>query len=178
MSKKFINKKYYILVKSNGKFRCFSTTDVRNQLNVLVRFNPDFELIGIYGSDIGISSEEWVEKCDLNGSEVENFVGMRRNYSNKELLLKYNSFEISELLYFAFCASERIYIKKNEFEGVKWEVPEEDLKFGEVENLTFISDDEVGEYDVRRFYNAQKIKKLVNGYEVNGWVLFNDRVKK
>ena len=178
MSKKSLNKKYWILVKSNNKWRCFSTTDVRTILNVLVRYNPDFELIGIYGSEIGVSCDDWVEKCDLNGSEEENLVGLRRNYSNKEILLKHNSFEVTELKYFAYCASERLYIKKNEFEDIKWEFSEMDLKFGEVENLTFVSDEEVGDYDIRRFYNAQRIKKLINGYEVNGWVLVADRRKK
>lgn len=175
MTKKSLNKKYWILVKSNNKWRCFSTTDVRTILNVLVRYNPDFELIGIYDKEIEVSSEEWVDSCDLNGSEENNLVKSRRNYANKELLLKYNSFEVAELKYFAFCADNRIYIRKNEFEGVKWYIPENELKFGEVENLMFVSDDEVGYYDIQRYYNCQRLRKLVNGFEVNGWVIFNDR---
>lgn len=177
MVKKSISKKYNILVKSKNKYRCFVTTDVRTILNVLVRYNPDFELIGIYSGDIDVSSEEWVDKCNLNGSEESNLVGMKRNYANKEILLKYNSFEISELLYFAYCASERLYIRKEEFNGVCWDIPENKLKFGGIEHPTFASDEEVGDFDIQRFYNCQRLRKLVNGFEVNGWVIFSDRKK-
>lgn len=170
-----MTKKYNVLVKSNNKWRCFSTTDVRTILNVLVRYNPDFELIGIYNREIEVSSEDWVDSCGYNGSEENNLVGLRRNHSNKSVSLKFNSFEVAELKRFAWCADNRIYIRKNEFEDVKWDIQDGDLKFGEVENLTFVSDDEVGDYDIQRYYNSQRLKRLVNGFEVNGWVIFNDR---
>lgn len=178
MVKKSITKKYNILVKSKNKYRCFVTTDTRTILNVLVRYNPDFELVGIYSDDIDVSSEEWVDKCNLNGSEESNLVGLKRNYANKEILLKYNSFEISELLYFAYCADNRIYIVKNPFEDVKWEVADKDLKFGGIEHPMFVKDDEIGDYDIQRYYNCYQLKKLINGYEVDGFVIVDDRKKE
>lgn len=177
MTKKSLNKKYRILVESNGKYRCFVSTDVRTILNVLTRYNPDFELVGIYSDDIDVSSEEWVDKCNLNGSEENNLVGLKRNYANKEILLKYNSFEISKLLYFGFCADNRIYIRKNEFEGVKWDFKEEDLKFGRIEHPVFVKDSDVGDYDIKRYYDCCKLNKLVGGVEVSGWVVIEDRLK-
>lgn len=178
MSKKSLNKKYWVLIKSNNKYRSFVTTDVRNQLNVLVRFNPSFELIGIYDKEIEVSSDDWVNDSLYNGSEEENLVGTLKNHSNKSVSLKFNSFEVAELKRFAWCAENRIYIRKNEFEDVSWDIPENKLKFGEIENLTFVSDDEVGDYDIQRYYNCYKLNKLVGGVVVSGWVVINDRKRE
>lgn len=177
MTKKSLNKKFWILIESDNKFRCFVTTDVRNQLNLLVRFNPSFELIGIYEQPIDVSGDNWVDKSPYNGSEPENLAESRRNHANKEILLQYNSFEVAEIKYFAFCADNRIYIRKNEFEEVNWDANSKDLKFGEIEHPVFVKDSDVGDYDIRRFYNCQRLRKLVNGFEVNGYIVYNDRQK-
>lgn len=177
MSKKSLNKKFWVLIESNNKFRCFVSTDVRNTLNVLVRFNPSFELIGIYDQPIDVSGDNWVDKSPYNGSEPENLAESRRNHANKEILLQYNSFEVAEIKYFAFCADNRIYIRKNEFEEVKWNIKSGDLKYGEIEHPMFVKDSDVGDYDLPRYYNAYKLNKLVGGVEISGWVIISDRQK-
>lgn len=171
-----------ILVQSGEYCRLFKskTFSVRNIIAQLARYNPIAVVLTIwYGTEEPeyANNQEWTLLPD--NFQRPYFIQIDSSNEKSIYLQKY-AYRSAVNMWYCQCLNNGIYAGLHPFSGVKRDgvLPPELSKFNEEHYPLFIQDKDnpyIAKEDVLSHLDGYRFEKKINGYDVQGYVIENNR---
>jgi len=175
--------KINILVRSGQYCRVFSsqTFSIRNLITQLRRYNPNADVLCIWygeGTLYFASNDEW-KKLPLHSWRVPDAIYIPTDNDKVSLLENYD-YRTAVNLSYARCMNIGKYPKLHPFKGVKigGHLPSELSKYEDAHYPLFVADNEnpyANKEDILLHLDGYRIEKKVNGYDIAGYLIENNR---
>lgn len=176
---------FNILVRSGDFCRKFTTKtfSVRNLITQLIRYNPFAQVVCVwYGTNEPLiikgvfSNDEWI-KIPEDMYFVNHLPSIPED---KEGLLNQYDYRTAVNMSYVIDGNRGEYPKLHPFKGVRLsgQLPEELKQYEDAHYPLFVSDKDnpyVNKEDILLHLDGYRVEKMVNGYDVEGYIIENNR---
>ena len=181
-----------ILVRSGDTFRCFTTQrfTIRHFIRTMQRYGTGQTIVmafdDITPANLQLSEKRWTAMTREQLDEAMDFIKKTRNvlftntdkdWSKEQLLTANITYRQAINIYYCQNANKGLYPNEQPFSDVMVKI-RKPIGYNRLERPVFLSDEDNKEpnvSDILKLYTGYRVRKLINGIPVSGYILKSSR---